>query len=357
MKAFFTLIILFFAVAAFAQSHTYKAGCRYYVAPASATASKDVHAGRLAEDMCPACLKDAKAEEVARIKEKDRVDGIALAKKEAARKAEKEAADKANTERINKIYNSSTKVEYAISKSDKAIKAAPVNIKGKSAVKTPVFYNGYDEFFLYIGIPNYNSSAFIDSKGDTIISNKNWLGTTGAFVYGDKNLDKFPPGYGIVLLKQKDDNSGQIEDIVDIKGQRVLNDDEVWVVNHLGGNYFFCIKGAQKISLYKDQVVDFREISEQCFFYNITSRKKEYIDVKQVWGITVPPVKNSSWNLSSTLGLTMNDKIGVNNWTSAIMFITPTDNKTFTIYYIDKLLVLKTIVVTTHEYFDNHPIW
>ncbi|QEC75863.1 hypothetical protein [Mucilaginibacter ginsenosidivorax] len=189
-----------------------------------------------------------------------------MAKKEAARKAENDAADKANTERINKIYNGSTKVEYAIPKEDlaggkKVVMAAGPQIKMIAGIDN-VFYN------------EQNQSEVVLEKDPA------WRGISSSSA-----TNSLPIGYGMAMYKdgargkytnRPNDFKSSVGrafnyetytwDIINIKNQRVFNREDIVEVEHIAGNWFLA-------------GTDFRlafsnSSSDTKFLYNIKSKQK-----------------------------------------------------------------------------------
>ncbi|MES2275646.1 MAG: hypothetical protein V4592_06465 [Bacteroidota bacterium] len=301
-------------------------------------------------------------EETARIKEKERIDNIVLAKKQAEQKVQKEAFDKANKERINKIYNTA-KVEIALPKTKGGAtktKLEPVKLGAKSVIKKPVFFgtNRYE----YFDVGHFaRGNAFTDIKGDTIIKNKNWVGIRTAFDWDTiRNVDKLPPGYGIVFMKPEGSGDGgylnnYISDIVDDKGNRVLNDDEICYVDHIAYNYFLCFKGKGT----KPYHLEFSnyltgDAFKECFFYNIATKEKVTLPMSLFYGKSLYVVErefSSHGYEHGHLSEVMNYYIGLENWVAAIGVSLKSDTDgAGTVFYVNKAGELKSKSIVKYLY-------
>lgn len=245
-------ILLLVTANSYAQTHTYKAGwCRY------AKQTKGDVKGEVASFQCKACDKEKqKEEEVKNTESKKRAD-VATANYKAKKAADKKDADLKKAEDAKNAHSGEVLIngtKTATSKISTTKKVEPKKTENHyfySISPTSLYYlNSMAEV-------SYQEQGFI-VNGDSIFTKKEFKKCAGLPLRNNtdfKNELNFPPNIGIVILKEEKIitikySSGRtvekkmfISDLVDIKGNRLINDDEITFIIHFVDDYFILFKG------------------------------------------------------------------------------------------------------------------
>lgn len=278
-KIILTLFILAFAVIQLkAQSHNTRGGswCKFV----KSAARDESESAR-----CLACDAIDKKEQAARDAENKRRNDAIKAEYEAKEKKRQLALKKEKEERDAK--NKSTELSINM----------PNSIVGKNKMtdKKPVpkemekhyFYtekNDIDNQSLYeMYLPkeerNQNSSNYFIINNEKKFTNNEFKACIGSiWKHRDREEFNFPPNIGIVVLNEEfTDNNGskvQITDLIDSKGNRILNDNSISTIIHFADDYFIAIRGNSSGRRSGSNMVSFFTNSGESFIYNLKTKQK-----------------------------------------------------------------------------------
>ncbi len=236
IKTLLVFVTLVIGTITFAQTHNTTTGsnCKY---------AKNRCTNMEGCGQCAACDADDKKEKNAKIaevkKRNDKIWADAKIKKDAEQKAyqDKLAADNAEAKRkaesgnmlINGQQNNSNKTDLLPIKTNQVVAKKGVMVGNIYA--HPLFFDNHTT--------HQESNFFLNQENDTILKSSDYLIT-----YGNTEASiNFPSDVGIVTFKTKNNKGYPISDIVDIKGKRYFNNDEIRAIMHLADDYFIICKG------------------------------------------------------------------------------------------------------------------
>lgn len=251
-KVLILSILIFASVDGYAQTHSFSPGwCRL------AKPGKNQVKGESAILQCKVCAKEKETEQNAKKVEDKRRSDVATANYKAKKADEKIAADLKKAENL-KNENSG---KVFINAPKTVPSKAGTNKKAESQKpKDHYFYShGYGLHSL-LNMKNLkNDKNWFVVNGDTIF-NKNEFGKCVALMLEGNNNDpenklNFPPNIGIVILKEPKtmtlysnnksfEREVPISDLIDAKGNRLINDDAITYIIHFVGDYFLLFKGS-----------------------------------------------------------------------------------------------------------------
>jgi len=237
--------------------------------------------------ICPGCQADYKKEQAARDAENKRRNDVVKAKAEAAEKVREIARKKEQAER--EANNKVTKVFVTMPKSTSIKTAAPDKTTQPKEIVKNYFYAENDDINIRSITDMYNptgsrgekaSDHFIINNEKRFINNE-FKACIGSLV---RNIPKeeynFPPNVGIVVLNEsftdKNGNNLQISDLIDPKGNRILNDNSISTIIHFADDNFIAFRGKPDKSWGYNYVRFFRYAGD-AFIYNLKTKQKHPI--------------------------------------------------------------------------------
>ena len=278
IKTLITIVTLLFSTISFAQTHNTTTGstCKY---------AKNRCTNMEGCPQCAACDADDKKEKDAKIAEvKKRNDKIW-----ADAKIKKDAEDKAYQD---KIAADNAEAKRKAESGNVVINAQPTSVPNNNQTqKSKVENTGYKIDYFYTNTRYYNFQDIYRSKetnegflvnGDTILNSNDYSGFYANHIYDENN---FPPNIGIVRLNQKKiiplgdegkvtqetngyDLISPVFDLVNSKGERLLNDNSITLIMHFFDNYFLIGRGSINAEGYRTAY-----FSDGVEIYNIQSKK------------------------------------------------------------------------------------
>ena len=265
-----------------AQTHTFNkpnSACRF-------STDKRVVKGGVRNNLegfvvCPACDADDKKESVAKAKEDQRLANIVL-EKDRLDKIAKDAKDKkqkdedAKKNQVTQVYVTAPKVTATApvkTKPTTAIPASPSKEKNYFYTET----NDVDNQSIRAMHRTKAENYFLINK-QKVFTNNEFKVCIGSLVANrDPAGCNFPPNVGIVILHEtftdKFNNQIQISDLVDAKGQRILNDNSISTIVHFADDYFIAFRGEPQ-SRWGNNDVRFYANRGDAFIYNLKTKEK-----------------------------------------------------------------------------------
>lgn len=265
-----------------AQSHNVIAlGCKYYKESPNPGSGAKVNA----YEVCQVCKDKKEKERKAKLDEDKRRNDVLVAKIEAENK--RKAKEQAENQRLHNEKNKPVNAVIAMSHNTGKSKATTEEKKDVKVEKNYFYSSNYDyqayeaflnskshmkdNYFKSFG-QNYSKDGFLingkqyhQGKFRACIGkgtdNYSWAGVT------------FPPNVGIVILDEVNTTHviNPIMDIIDINGNRILNDERICLVKHLDGNLFLVLRG-NHYEKYQSSIRPPSEIAG--YIYNINTKKK-----------------------------------------------------------------------------------
>ena len=214
-------------------------------------------------DVCQVCNAKDKKEKDAKLAEDNRRATVASDKYKADKIASENARKAKLLEDAKNAKLRVLTVELSMNKNNDIKVVTPENKSGEDKLKKSYFYSyggigkngGYNRDCIYSLL---DMLAYSDVSQNYFIYNNNPLFTkneffrcfalpTGGSSY-NKFVDKFnfPPNIGIVILNRMKpilNKNYFISDLVNEKGTRIFNDDDVTAIIHFADDYFILFKG------------------------------------------------------------------------------------------------------------------
>ncbi len=251
MKKLFLTILLIFAIQT-TQAQSHQMGAKYNCKLKKGNPNTEGYP-------CEACTAKDKKEQNAKIAEDKRRFAVAQAEAEAKKAASEKvrlaklAEEKKNAE-SGKVYINAQKNTVATSSNKTKIKSLEKNNSQKN-----YFYNFSNNQSSYDLTFRSGKVGFI-VNGDTILKKNGFKHSYGIYS-SENNKYNFPPNVGIVVLSQTKlipPSNGRkiaieipISDLVNMKGERMINDDNISGILHFADDYFILLKGSfQMLSNY-----------------------------------------------------------------------------------------------------------
>jgi hypothetical protein len=227
---------------------------------------------------CPACVAKDKKEQVARDAENKRRNDAVIAAAKAKQKAreleiikEKELAEKNKPKEVFVTMPKNTTVKNTIPDKKTESKGVVKNyfytenndINNQSISDMIIRYQKISNYFLINNEKKFTNNEFKACIG-------------GLWKHRDKNDFNFPPNVGIVVLnesfKDKNGKSIQISDLIDLKGNRILNDNSISTIIHFSDEYFIIFRGLPVF--FSGNIVSFSRGGGDAFIYNLKTQQK-----------------------------------------------------------------------------------
>ncbi len=340
IKLLITIVLLLAVNNVQAQSHTFATGwCKL--------AKSGGVKGESARLECQACNAKDKKEKAAITAENKRRDDAIVAKAKAendARQATFKEEQRLKQEQDKK--ERAEKVVIDLSKTNNAKIVTPENKSEENKFKKNYFYSyGVFRRYLYnlsemIKYSNTAKNYFIFNN-DSIFKNNEFL-RCFAISADDKEIFyqyNFPPNIGIVILnkvKTISDKNYPISDLVNEKGQRILNNDEVTAIIHFADDYFILLKGGyyEYHNGYGTLGWDFDDAS----IYNIKTKISHPIQKNKNNQVSLS--NQTNWTKAPNHGVRDNDLFSKETYKS--FFLTQIEwGGNYIIYYITKEGIIK----------------
>jgi uncharacterized Zn finger protein (UPF0148 family) len=229
--------------------------------------------------LCPACAKTEKAEREAKATE-DKRRAVAHAEKVKSDKIARDLAYKKQQKELAE-KNKSTEVFVTMPKSTAIKNTTPDKKTESKGMVRNYFYTQIktinnqsidDMYFRYQEFSNYflinNEKKFTNNEFKTCI---------GVYTNEYLKYSNFPPNIGIVVLNEsftdRHGKSIQISDLIDSKGNRILNDNSISIIIHFADDYFIAFRGMYS-SVGTSNERRFFADSGEPFIYNLKTKQK-----------------------------------------------------------------------------------
>lgn len=234
MKAIILVLLIFVSFNKIqAQSHVPKNEYARYNCKFAPKGSNNAE-GKL---MCPACAKEKEDARKKKIADDKAASELARLNNEKVKTAnaiayKKKMAERAANSKVTEVKVTMGKLPVTSDKKPETpVKKVPVKLN-----KDILFYADYPGSMHMSG---RRLNYFLNTNGDTILKNKDYYSTFGAF---SDNKNNFPKNVGIVIFNQENKltngKTKKIVDLVDINGKRYFNDNSISTIFHLKDDYF-----------------------------------------------------------------------------------------------------------------------
>ena len=272
---------------------------------------------------CPVCLEIVKKEEAAKAKEDQRVKDIAIKKAE-------EAKQKAIAE--SKRQNEAIAAKRKADRENVVHIGVPKQTKVTEVKKEKIIT---DERYRLKANKKDEKWGFDDANGEPVFYSEDYV-KTETYQSANSYHIKYPKGYGVAFFK-----NGNV-DIVDFKGNRLLNDSKITQIYHVINNWFILTYD------YKPGVYSANKYFSELKLFNIKTKesmalpggyiesKRDYIEYFSImyYNDYDSNIKENTKYYSKLLWISEMLGVGIQDWKVIIRYRTM-DKSDYINYYLD----------------------
>lgn len=231
----------------------------------------------LGEEECPACVAKNNKERAAKAAEDKRREAVHAEKIEADNITREIARKKELAEQTEK--NKVTEVFVTMPKSTPVKNTTPAKKTEQKVTQNNYFYTekdyNYNQSFSAMTFspsdPDNDKYFIINAK--KVFTNNEYKKCVGTYA---ENKYNFPPNVGIVVLNEsytnKEGKDVPIYDLIDLKGNRILNDNSISMILHFADDYFILFTNIL-YSSYGTNTYQLPKDSE-AFIFNLKTKEK-----------------------------------------------------------------------------------
>lgn len=283
---------------------------------------------------CPVCREKQKKEHAARVAERNQVADRKTAQVKAKRLEEARSLAEAQKKKRKEEEKRKSEGQVTVANPQntasprKNTRSEPAHVKGLLYIPDSEGRSNVFSLYAHLHPANYIPRArYFLIGGDTVLKDRfsNYYG----FLSGMENASSFPENIGIVNIRgTADDNGYQVCDIVDVRGTRLIKDDNIKAVFHFYGDWFVLVH--QRFG--RESVYSNWFKCTKAELYNYKTRERVEIE-RRIENNAIPGLEVTIWY---TALLKPDGNYGVNRAAGSFKAALPTQSahRQLRIYYL-----------------------